>query len=89
MFEPGKSLVEVQPEMLDIFLLRKVYVVYMDWGAGCSSCGECPPKYDINHRKRRTMSSGMLRHVPLIRTDVSEERIASTRVTKSASYEQH
>jgi hypothetical protein len=39
-FEPGKSSVEVQPEILDIFLLRKVYVVYMDWQAGFSSCGE-------------------------------------------------
>jgi hypothetical protein len=30
-FAPGKSPVEVQPEILDI-LLRKVYTVYMDWG---------------------------------------------------------
>jgi hypothetical protein len=29
-FEPGKSHVEVQHEMLDIFLLRQVYAVYMD-----------------------------------------------------------
>jgi hypothetical protein len=39
-FLPGKSPVKVQPEILDI-LLRKVYVVYMDWWAGFSSCGEC------------------------------------------------
>jgi hypothetical protein len=39
-FAPGKSPVEVQPEILDIFLLRKVYAVYMDWGAGFSSCGK-------------------------------------------------
>jgi hypothetical protein len=31
----------VQPEILDIFLLRKVYVVYVDWRASISSCGEC------------------------------------------------
>jgi hypothetical protein len=24
--------VEVQPEILDSFLLRKMYAVYMDWG---------------------------------------------------------
>jgi hypothetical protein len=40
-FAPGKSPVEVQPEILDVFLLRKVYAVYMDWRAGFSSCGEC------------------------------------------------
>jgi hypothetical protein len=40
-FAPGKSPVEVQPEILDIFLLRKVYVVYVDWRAGFCSCGEC------------------------------------------------
>jgi hypothetical protein len=32
-FALGKSPVEVQPEILDIILLRKVYVVYMDWQA--------------------------------------------------------
>jgi hypothetical protein len=41
MFVLGKSPVEVQPEILDIFLLKKVYVVYMDWWAGFSSCREC------------------------------------------------
>jgi hypothetical protein len=40
-FAPGKSLVEMQPEILDILLLRKVYVLYVDWRAGFSSCGEC------------------------------------------------
>jgi hypothetical protein len=38
-FAPGKSPVEMQPDILDI-LLRKVYAVYVDWRAG-SSCGEC------------------------------------------------
>jgi hypothetical protein len=41
LFGPGKSPVEVQPETLDIILLRKVYIVYMNWRAGLSSCGEC------------------------------------------------
>jgi hypothetical protein len=40
-FASGKSPVEVQPEILDILLLRKVYAVYVDWRAGFSSCGEC------------------------------------------------
>jgi hypothetical protein len=40
-FAPGKSPVEVHPEILDIFLLRKLYAVYTDWRAGFSSCGEC------------------------------------------------
>jgi hypothetical protein len=31
-FAPGKSPVEVQPEILDVFLLRKVYIIYVDWG---------------------------------------------------------
>jgi hypothetical protein len=35
-FAPGKSPVEMQPEILDIFLLRKVYAVYVDWWAGFS-----------------------------------------------------
>jgi hypothetical protein len=39
-FAPGKSSVEVQPEILDNFVLRKVYVVYMDWRAGFFSCDE-------------------------------------------------
>jgi hypothetical protein len=39
-FEPDKSLVELQHEILDTFLLRKVYVAYIDWRAGFSSCGE-------------------------------------------------
>jgi hypothetical protein len=40
-FLPGKSSVEVQPEILDIILLRKVYVLYMGWWAGFFLCGEC------------------------------------------------
>jgi hypothetical protein len=40
-FASSKSPVEVQPEILAIFLLRKVYVDYMDWWAGFSTCGEC------------------------------------------------
>jgi hypothetical protein len=40
-FAPGKSPVEVQPAILGIFLLRKVYAVHVDWRAGFSSCGEC------------------------------------------------
>jgi hypothetical protein len=31
----------MHPEILDIFLFRKVYAVYVDWRAGFSSCGEC------------------------------------------------
>jgi hypothetical protein len=38
-YVPGKSPVDVQPEILDI-LVRKVYVVYMDWRECFSSCGE-------------------------------------------------
>jgi hypothetical protein len=30
MFVPGKSSVEVQSEVLDVFLLRKLDVVYVD-----------------------------------------------------------
>jgi hypothetical protein len=40
-FALGKSPVEVQPEILDAFLLRKVYAVHVDWRPGFSSCGEC------------------------------------------------
>jgi hypothetical protein len=40
-FAPGNSPVEVQREIFDTFLLRKVYAVYVDWRAGFSSCGEC------------------------------------------------
>jgi hypothetical protein len=29
-FAPGMSPVEVQPEILDIFLLRKVYIFHVD-----------------------------------------------------------
>jgi hypothetical protein len=36
-FAPGMSPVEVQPEILDILFLRKLYVVYMDWEGGGSS----------------------------------------------------
>jgi hypothetical protein len=39
-FVPGKSPFKVQPEILDIFLLRKVYAVDMDWQTGFSFCGE-------------------------------------------------
>jgi hypothetical protein len=42
---PGNSPVEVQSEILDILFLRKVYVVYVDWKPGLSSCGE----YDMGH----------------------------------------
>jgi hypothetical protein len=39
--------------------------------------------------QRRMASSGMLRHVTLVRTDVSEERIASIiRVTRIVAPEQ-
>jgi hypothetical protein len=31
----------VQPEILDIFFLGELHIVYMDWGAHSSSCGEC------------------------------------------------
>jgi hypothetical protein len=41
MFPSGKSPVEVQIKILDIILLRKLYAVYLDWGAGSSSYGEC------------------------------------------------
>jgi hypothetical protein len=40
-FMPSKSPVEVQTEILEIILLRKVDVVYVDWRAGVSSYGEC------------------------------------------------
>jgi hypothetical protein len=30
MFAPGKSPVEVQPQILDIFLLKEVYVAYVE-----------------------------------------------------------
>jgi hypothetical protein len=35
------SPVKVLLKILYIFFLRKVYVIYMDWWAGFSSCGEC------------------------------------------------
>jgi hypothetical protein len=40
---PGKSPVKVQPEVLDIFSLGELHVVYMDreGGGHFSSCGEC------------------------------------------------
>jgi hypothetical protein len=38
-FAPGKSPVEVQPEILNISLLRKIYDVYVDWREGFSKCG--------------------------------------------------
>jgi hypothetical protein len=31
-FVPGKSPAKVQAEILDIFFLGNLYVVYMDWG---------------------------------------------------------
>jgi hypothetical protein len=40
-FASGKSPVKVQPKILDIFLLRKVYIVYVDWQAGFSSFLYC------------------------------------------------
>jgi hypothetical protein len=39
-FGPGKSPVKVQPEILDSFLLRKVYIDHVDCWAGLSSCGD-------------------------------------------------
>jgi hypothetical protein len=38
---PSMSPVDMQPKILDAFLFRKVYAVYMEWRAGFSSCGEC------------------------------------------------
>jgi hypothetical protein len=38
-FAQGESPFEVQPEILYIFLLRKVSTVYMDWQTGFSLCG--------------------------------------------------
>jgi hypothetical protein len=38
-FVPDKSPVEVQHEILNVFL-RKLYVVYMEWWVGLSSCDE-------------------------------------------------
>jgi hypothetical protein len=43
-FVPGKSPVKVHAEVLDIFFLGKLCVVYKDWGARFSSCG----KYDMD-----------------------------------------
>jgi hypothetical protein len=40
-FTRDKSLVKVQPEILDIFSLVELYVVYKNEGARFSSCGEC------------------------------------------------
>jgi hypothetical protein len=40
-FASGKSPVELHTEIPDIFLLSKVYIVYVDWWTGFSSCGEC------------------------------------------------
>jgi hypothetical protein len=42
-FEPGKSPVKVWPEILDIFFLGDLHVVYMDLGEGEArfSYGEC------------------------------------------------
>jgi hypothetical protein len=40
-FGPGKSPVVVQHERFDIFLLRQMYVVYMEWWTGFCLCGEC------------------------------------------------
>jgi hypothetical protein len=75
-FAPGKSPVEMQPEILDFSMLKKVYVVYMDLRVGFSSCGE-------RDMDRRMVSSGLLSRVVLVRTDVSEEPGASfIRVTK-------
>jgi hypothetical protein len=38
-FAPSNSPVEVLHEILDMFLLRKAHIVYMDGGAGFSLCG--------------------------------------------------
>jgi hypothetical protein len=40
-FVPGKSPVKMQPKILDIFSLGELHIVYMDWKARFSSCGEC------------------------------------------------
>jgi hypothetical protein len=55
-FVIGKSPVEVQPEMLDIFLLRKVYAVYVKWRAGLSSCDE-------NDMDRRNIPEDAIPHI--------------------------
>jgi hypothetical protein len=43
-FVPSKSLANVHPEILDIFFMGELHIVYMDPGGGgahFSSCGEC------------------------------------------------
>jgi hypothetical protein len=59
-----KSPVEMQHEILDVLLLRKVYAVYVDWRAGSSSCGEC----DVD--RILFVSFPSLRRVALVRTDI-------------------
>jgi hypothetical protein len=41
MFLGVKSPFEVQTKVIDIFLLKKMHVIYVDWWAGFFSCGEC------------------------------------------------
>jgi hypothetical protein len=40
-FVSGKSPVKVHPEILDIFFLGELHIIYMDLGAHFSWCGEC------------------------------------------------
>jgi hypothetical protein len=40
-FVPGKYPVKVQPKILDVFFLGELHTVYMNRGAGFSSCSEC------------------------------------------------
>jgi hypothetical protein len=37
MFMPGKSSVEVEPEIFDVFRLGELHIVGMDWWAGRTS----------------------------------------------------
>jgi hypothetical protein len=43
-FELGKSPVKVQPNILDIFFLGELHIVYIERGARFSSCSE----YDVD-----------------------------------------
>jgi hypothetical protein len=45
MLMPGKSSVKEQLEIVDIFFLGELDVVYMDRGAHFSSCGECDDRF--------------------------------------------